>query len=279
VPESPLISAAELRVRTDSPALLDVRWALGDPHGYEHYLAGHIPGAVYVDLDRELSAPASAEGGRHPLPPLAALEASARRWGVRRGAGVVLYDDVGGVSAARGWWLLRWGGIEDVALLDGGLAAWRRHGGALETGEPEAPPAGDVVLAAGGMRELDADAAADLARRGVLLDARAGSRYRGEEEPYDLRAGHIPGSLSAPTSDNLDGEGRFLAPAELQRRYAALGVGEGVAVGAYCGSGVSAAHEIVALALAGVDAALYPGSWSAWSADPKRPAAVGPLPG
>jgi thiosulfate/3-mercaptopyruvate sulfurtransferase len=280
VPESPLVSVAELRARTDRPLLLDVRWALGDPHGRDHYLAGHIPGAVYVDLDRELSAAPSPRGGRHPLPDLAALQDAARSWGMSRGDPVVVYDGVGGMSAARAWWLLRWGGVQDVRLLDGGLDAWRRAGGALETGDPERPPAaGDVVLEPGGMPEVDADGAARLARAGVLLDARAAARYRGEEEPVDPRAGHIPGSLSAPTTENLDADGAFLAPAELRRRFAALGVGDDEPVGVYCGSGVSAAHEIVALALAGFDAALYPGSWSAWSSDPGRPAATGPLPG
>lgn len=279
MPDPPLVGVAELRARTDAPVLLDVRWALGDTHGHDHYLAGHIPGAVYVDLDHELSAPATPAGGRHPLPDLQALEAAARSWGLRRGAGVVVYDDVGGVSAARAWWLLRWGGVRDVQLLDGGLEAWRRAGGPLERGQPEPPSAGDVVLAPGGMAVLDADGAARLARDGVLLDARAGARYRGEEEPVDPRAGHIPGALSAPTVDNLDEDGAFLAAAELGRRFASLGVRDDVAVGAYCGSGVSAAHEVLALALAGVDAALYPGSWSAWSSDPQRPAAVGPLRG
>jgi thiosulfate/3-mercaptopyruvate sulfurtransferase len=279
VADSPLVSVAELRAGTDVPALLDVRWALGDPHGRDHYLAGHIPGAVYVDLDRELSAPPSATCGRHPLPDVGALEAAARSWGLRPGAGVVVYDDVGGVSAARAWWLLRWGGLRDVRVLDGGLAAWRGGGGHLETGQPDPPPVGDVVLRPGGMPVLDADDAARLARDGVLLDARANARYRGEEEPVDPRAGHIPGALSAPTVENLDERGAFLPAANLERRFASLGIPDSVAVGVYCGSGVSAAHEIVALALAGFDAALYPGSWSAWSSDPQRPAAVGPLPG
>ena len=275
---APLISVSELRRRADRPALLDVRWALGDPHGHEHYLDGHLPGAVYVDLDTELSAPPSAAGGRHPLPALADLQDAARRWGLREGGAAVLYDAVGGISAARGWWLLRWAGVRDVALLDGGLAAWTAAGLELERGEL-VPERGDVGLRAGAMAVLDGDEAGALARRGLLLDARSGERYRGELEPVDSRAGHIPGAHSAPTAENLDADARFLAPDELRRRFAALGAAPGVQIGVYCGSGVSAAHEIAALALAGYDAALYPGSWSAWSADPARPAAQGDQPG
>ena len=275
---SPLISLDELRARSGAPTLLDVRWALGDPHGHEHYLDGHIPGAVYVDLEHELSAPPSAAGGRHPLPALADLQAAARRWGLREGGAVVLYDAIGGLSAARGWWLLRWAGLRDVALLDGGPGAWTAAGLELEAGEVSPAP-GDVVLHAGGLDVLDADGAAALACSGLLLDARAGERYRGELEPIDPRAGHIPGARSAPTAANLAPDGRFLAPDELRRRFEALGAAPGVPIGVYCGSGVTAAHEIAALALAGYDAVLYPGSWSAWSADPERPAATGDQPG
>ncbi len=275
---SPLITVAQLRGRERRPALLDVRWALGDAHGRERYLEGHLPGAVYVDLERELSAPASAAGGRHPLPARGELERAARRWGLREGQEAVLYDAVGGVSAARGWWLLRWAGLRDVRLLDGGLAAWVAAGGELERGDV-VPAPGDVVLRGGELPVLDADGAAALARDGLLLDARAAERYRGETEPVDPRAGHIPGARSAPTVENLAPDGRFLDPAELRARFRAIGVRPGVPVGVYCGSGVSAAHEIVALELAGFDAALYPGSWSAWSADPARPAATGAAPG
>jgi thiosulfate/3-mercaptopyruvate sulfurtransferase len=263
----------------EPPALLDVRWALGDPLGHEHYLAGHVPGAVFADLDRELSAPASAAGGRHPLPDLGSLEATARRWGVRRGAAAVVYDDNAGMSAARAWWLLRWAGVGDVTILDGGLAAWTASGRALQTGETVAAQVGDIVLRAGAVTVLDVDGAAALARDGLLLDARAGERYRGEVEPIDARAGHIPGAISAPTSENVDPDGRFRDAARLRSRFEALGASPGAAIGVYCGSGVSAAHEIAALALAGFDAALFPGSWSAWSADPAREAATGAEPG
>jgi thiosulfate/3-mercaptopyruvate sulfurtransferase len=166
-----------------------------------------------------------------------------------------------------------------VAILDGGLGAWTRAGHALERGETVAPP-GDVVLRGGGRAVLGIDEAAALARDGLLLDARAAERYRGEVEPVDPRAGHIPGAVSAPTSENLSADGHFLDPAALRERFAHLGALPAAgSIGVYCGSGVSAAHEIAALALAGLDAALFPGSWSAWSADSVRPAAVGGEPG
>lgn len=252
------------------PALLDVRWALGDPHGHDRYRAGHLPGAVFVDLDAELAGPPSAEAGRHPLPAVADLQAAARRWGVRTGQTVVAYDDSGSLAAARAWWLLLWGGVTDVALLDGGLAAWRAAGLPLEEGEV-LPEPGDVELSGGALPVLDADATAALAAGGLVLDARAGERYRGETEPVDPRAGHIPGAVSAPTAAWLDADGRFLPADVLRERFAALGVQTAGPVGVYCGSGVTAAHEIAALRIAGFDAALYPGSWSQWSADPKRP--------
>jgi len=260
-----------------APVLLDVRWALGRTDGHEQYLAGHLPGAVYVDLETELAAPATPVDGRHPLPDAASLEAAARRWGVRAGGTVVAYDATGGMSAARAWWLLRWAGVPGVRLLDGGLAAWLSAGGSLETGAVTAP-AGDVVLVPGALATLDADDAAELASSGVLLDARAGERYRGEVEPVDPRAGHIAGAVSAPTSENLDADGSFLGAEALQARFAALGVPGARRVGVYCGSGVTAAHEVAALASLGVDAALYPGSWSQWSADPDRAVTTGPEP-
>jgi thiosulfate/3-mercaptopyruvate sulfurtransferase len=256
------------------PVLLDVRWRLGDPDGRGHYLEGHIPGAVYVDLDTELAGAPSASAGRHPLPAPEALEAAARRWGISRTSTVVAYDDIGNLSAARAWWLLRWGGLTSVHLLDGGLQAWRRAGLALETEVP-APQPGNVVLSGGALPVLDADDAALLAREGVLLDARAVERFRGDVEPIDPRAGHIPGARSAPTAENLDDDHLFRSPNQLAARFAALGVSGSRAVGVYCGSGITAAHEVAALAVAGIDAALYAGSWSQWSCDPKRPVAAG----
>nr|WP_254207366.1 sulfurtransferase [Nocardia alni] len=251
---------------TAGPLLLDVRWALGDPDGPQHYLDGHIPGAIFVDLETELAAPPSPARGRHPLPEVAHLQKCARSWGLRADQPVVVYDATGGMAAARAWWLLRWADVADVWILDGGLPAWQRAGGDLATGSEPDPTPGDVVLTPGRLPVIDADAAA--AWEGLLLDARAGERFRGEVEPIDPRAGHIPGALSAPTAENLTAEGIFKTPDQLRARFTALGSGP---VAVYCGSGVTAAHQIAALAEAGVEAALYPGSWSQWSNDSKRP--------
>lgn len=258
--------------------LLDVRWALGVSDGHERYLAGHLPGAVFVDLETELAGPPSPARGRHPLPDLADLQAAARRWGVRSGSRVVAYDAVGATSAARAWWLLRWAGLTDVRLLDGGIDAWTGAGFPLEAGDV-VPVPGDVVLSPGGLPTLTPDDAAHLATSGggLLLDARAGERFRGEVEPVDPRAGHVPGAVSAPTTGNLGPDGHFLDETALRERFAALGVRSDGAqqVGVYCGSGVTAAHEVAALATIGVDAALYAGSWSQWSNDETRPVATG----
>lgn len=270
-----LVSAEELLAAGERPVLLDVRWALGDDRGAEKYQAGHLPGAVYVDLEAELADPPDPALGRHPLPSVQRLQAAARRWGITAGRPVVAYDDAGGLAAARAWWLLRWAGLSDVRLLDGGLAAWVRAGGDLEFGNV-VPSPGDIVLTGGALPVVEADGAAALpGRGGVLLDARAAERYRGEVEPVDPRAGHVPGATSAPTTANLDADGRFLPAEDLAARFAALGVRPGGDVAVYCGSGVTAAHEVAALAVAGVDAALWPGSWSQWSSDPARPVATG----
>jgi thiosulfate/3-mercaptopyruvate sulfurtransferase len=273
---SVLVSAADLLAHPDRVVLLDVRWALGDDRGREHYLEAHLPGAVYVDLETELADPPSLAAGRHPLPSLQRLQSAARRWGIRQDDAVVAYDGSGGLAAARAWWLLRWGGLPDVRLLDGGLDAWRRAGGPVESGGV-VPVPGDVVLTGGGMPVLTIDEAAALpASGGILLDARAGERYRGEVEPIDPRAGHVPGAVSAPTTENLGSDGAFRSADALGARFDGLGVRPGGTVGVYCGSGVTASHEIAALAVAGIDAALWPGSWSQWSADLERPAATGP---
>ncbi len=258
--------------------LLDVRWSLTGPPGAGDYRRGHLPGACFVDLDRDLAGPPGGGRGRHPLPEAAVFESAMRRAGVTSGSTVVVYDAGGGLSAARAWWLLRHHGHRDVRVLDGGVGAWTAAGQPLSS-EAVAAAGGDFAAAPGAMPVLDSAAAARLAREGVLLDARAAERYRGETEPIDPVAGHIPGARSAPTTATLGPGGTFLAPAELRAHFAELGAdGDGV-VGAYCGSGVTAAHEVLALAIAGIPAALYPGSWSEWISDRSRPVAVGAEPG
>jgi thiosulfate/3-mercaptopyruvate sulfurtransferase len=272
----PLISVDELAARLGDPrlVLLDVRWRLDAPDGRPAFREAHVPGAVFVDLETELAAPPSAAEGRHPLPEPAGLQAVARRWGIGDGDLVVAYDDLGGMSAARAWWLLTDAGI-DARLLDGGLAAWRHAGLPLETGDRTREP-GDVVLRPGRLPVVGQASLEPYA--GVLLDARAGERYRGEVEPIDPRAGHIPGAVSAPAAGNLGQDGRFLPADALRRRFERLGVRPEVPVAAYCGSGVTAAHEVVALVRAGFAPALYPGSWSQWSNRDGAPIATGPDP-
>ncbi|MCX5193887.1 sulfurtransferase [Streptomyces sp. NBC_00249] len=274
-----ILSASELKSElagSRPPVLLDIRWQLGGPDQRPAYEAGHLPGAVYVDLDRELAGPPGS-GGRHPLPDPEAFGAVMRRAGVRAGEPVVVYDGGQGWAAARAWWLLRWTGHAAVRVLDGGLAAWTAEGGAV-TADAPAPAEGDFKPNPGASGLLDADAAAALARSGLLLDARAGERYRGEVEPIDPVGGHIPGAVSAPTTENVGADGRFLPADALRARFAALGAEQDTAVGVYCGSGVSGAHEVLALEVAGIPAALYAGSWSHWSSDPERPVATGPNP-
>jgi len=259
----------------EPPLVLDVRWRLDRPDGRPAYLEGHVPGAVHVDLDHELAVHGAPEDGRHPLPPIEALQESARRWGLRQGQAVVVYDDLKNLSSARAWWLLRAAGVADVRLLDGSLRAWTGSGRALEAG-PVTPAPGDVELAYGALPVLEIDEAAALPSTGVLLDARAPERYRGDVEPIDPRAGHIPGALNAPATENVDTDGRFLDAAALRARFESLGVRPDAPVGVYCGSGVTAAAASVALTLAGFAPALYPGSWSQWSNTPGRPVATGP---
>jgi thiosulfate/3-mercaptopyruvate sulfurtransferase len=197
-----------------------------------------------------------------------------RAAGVRGDRPVVVYDAASSRAAARAWWLLRYFGHPDVRVLDGGLEAWMAAGYPA-TSEAPAPEPGDFSAGPGGMPVLDADGAAELAGRGVLLDARAPARFRGEQEPIDPVAGHIPGAVNAPSTGNICADGRFLQPELLRSAFEAAGVTDAVELGAYCGSGVTAAHEVLALELAGFDAALFPGSWSEWITDPERPVARG----
>jgi thiosulfate/3-mercaptopyruvate sulfurtransferase len=276
-----LITVAELAgalAGDDRPALIDVRWRLGGPPGIDRYRAGHVPVAVFVDLDASLAGPPGS-GGRHPLPVGADFAAAMRAAGVSSGKPVVVYDDGDATVAARAWWLLRYFGHDRVRVLDGGYAAWQAAGQPVSTQDVTAPP-GDFAADPGHLPMLDAGGAAEAARSGILLDARAPARYRGETEPIDPVAGHIPGALSAPTAENVTSAGFFRPVSELRARFADLGIepGSGV-VGAYCGSGVHAAHELLAMELAGLRGALYVGSWSEWITDRGRPVATGPQPG
>ncbi|WP_157246294.1 sulfurtransferase [Nonomuraea typhae] len=270
---SPLITPAELAELGGTVTLLDVRGGISGPPGIDRYREGHLPGAIFCDLDADLAATPGA-AGRHPLPTAEHFQAAMRRLGVSRGRTVVVYDDAGATIAARAWWTLRYYGHHEVKVLDGGLPAWSALGLPVVKDEPVVTP-GDFTAVPGGMPVLDADEAAALATAGVLLDARSGERYRGETEPVDPVAGHVPGAVSAPTTENVGQDGRFHPATGLRERFTALGVADGVPTGAYCGSGVTAAHEVLALELAGFPAALYVGSWSNWVADPSRPVATG----
>lgn len=269
----PLITLTELRALLPDVTVLDVRYRMGGPHGPEEYDAGHVPGAVYVDLGRELAAPPG-EGGRHPLPPTDVFEEAMRRAGVSDDRPVVVYDDWSGHAAGRAWWLLRFHGHPDVRVLDGAWPAWRDGGGEVSTEEPT-PARGDFTARPGQMPVVDADGLLDVP---LIVDARAPERYRGEVEPVDPVAGHVPGAVNMPTSANLQADGRFRTPGALHGIYAGIGATEDTEVAVYCGSGVTATHDILALELAGIRAALYPGSWSDWIRDEARPVATSARP-
>jgi thiosulfate/3-mercaptopyruvate sulfurtransferase len=264
-----LITAAGLArlVESGGPVtILDVRWRLDAPDGRAGYLDGHLPGAVYVSLDDDLSDHTVTGRGRHPLPSGAGLQKALRRWGVREGDSVVVYDDWNRAGSARAWWVLTTAGLGNVRILDGGLAAWRSAGGELQAGEVYPEPGNVTVrhedLYAGALPTLTAAQAGTV----LLLDARAPERYRGEVEPLDPVAGHIPGAKNLPFGTLLADDGTLIVDDQL------LPQGH---VGTYCGSGVTAAVVVAAYAAAGRRAAMYPGSWSEWSSDPSRPVARG----
>jgi len=270
--QPPLIDVEELAslLAAEQCTVLDVRYRLDGPPGAEEFARGHVPGAAYVDLDSALAAPPGARG-RHPLPESDVFGEAMRAAGVCDDRPVVVYDDWGGRAAARCWWLLRWAGHRDVRVLDGGWPAWMEAG--RDRSDVQKPPqSGDFTARPGLLPVLAVDEALDLAERGVLVDAREPERYRGEVEPVDPVAGHIPGAVNVPTSANLRPDGRFRSPEELREVYA---MAQGQVVAAYCGSGVTSTHHILAMAVAGIEATLYPGSWSEWVADPSRPVATG----
>jgi thiosulfate/3-mercaptopyruvate sulfurtransferase len=238
-----------------------------------------VPGAIDTEAYSDFQAPSSVEAGARPLPDIAALQAAARRWGLRPEATVVIYDSDRSMVAARVWWVLRWAGLRDVRVLDGGLPAWLAAGLPVEETAPTPKPS-TIVLSAGHMPELDADSAAAMARNGLLLDARIRPNYiGGPSQPGQPPRGHIPGAISAPAPDNVTDYGNFADSDVLRAMYAVLGADGSRPVGVYCGAGMSAAHSVLALAAIGVEAAMYPGSWSQWAANPSRPVARGGLPG
>jgi thiosulfate/3-mercaptopyruvate sulfurtransferase len=283
MPLAQLISPQQLAARLDQPklVLLDCRFALEDPtYGARSYAEGHLPGAHFADLETDLSGPVSkGRTGRHPLPEPHGLIQRLRAWGLHNESQVVLYDDGPGAFAARAWWLLAWLGKRDgVFLLDGGLKAWREAGLPLSKELPDngqgcfdGQPDPNLLIDAEGLARRLGDT------RMTLLDARALPRFRGEVEPIDPVAGHIPGARCAAFTDNLGSDGRFLPAEQLRQRFTQLLDGKPVEeLVAYCGSGVTACHNLFALSLAGFPLApLYAGSWSEWITDPRRPVATG----
>ncbi|WP_137873882.1 sulfurtransferase [Rhodococcus sp. Q] len=277
-----LVSApelVELLASDASVSVLDVRWTLAEPDGHAAYLAGHVPGAVYVDLESDLSDHAVSGRGRHPLPAGIDLQAALRRWGVDDGDTVVVYDDWNRAGSSRAWWVLRAAGLADVRILDGGWAAWRAAGGPVQTGVSEVGEGTVTVrhadLYSGGLPTLTSGDAAELGSTGVLLDARAPERFRGEVEPVDPVAGHIPGAVNLPSTSILREDGAFADREQLAALFRARGTDGTVTAGAYCGSGVTAAVLVAAAAVADVPLALFPGSWSQWSSDSANPVETG----
>lgn len=262
------------------PVIADVRWTLGGPPGLADFEVGHIPGAHWVDLERELSARPSGPGGRHPLPDVRVFESAMRRIGVTTDSAVVVYDAGTSLAASRLWWLLTDAGHQEVRVLDGGLAAWQAAELPVERGAAGMVTPGDFSARPGHRRRVGATevlASLDSAAPEVVVDVRAPERYSGQSEPVDPVAGHIPGAVNLPSMANVDAVGRFRDEVAIASRYREAGVTASAVI--YCGSGVTAAHTLLALAHAGMaDAVLYPGSWSDWVSDPTRPVATGNQP-
>jgi len=234
-----------------------------------------LPGAIDTGLAEDFSSPSHPQHGSRPLPEAAALQQAITRWGIQPGDRIVVYDHDGGLLAARAWWVLRWAGL-DVRLLDGGFQAWVAIGGALDMQVPKVPAAGTAVIAPDHLAQFGPDRALVLGREGVLLDSRIAPNYQGSPTPPGQPGrGHIPGAWNIPAAANLTQDGAFADEAALNALYAPTGALSGAEVGVYCGAGVSAAHDVLALWLLGVEASMYPGSWSAWSRDPTRPVAIG----
>jgi thiosulfate/3-mercaptopyruvate sulfurtransferase len=278
--QTALISTAELAAGLPDPdwLVIDCRFDLADPAaGLRAWQAGHIPGAIHADLERDLSAPITAATGRHPLPAMRDFEATMSRFGVGARTRVVCYDAGSAAYAARLWWMLRHAGHDAVSVLDGGFAAWTGDGRPVATDTAARAPARFVARPRPAML-CDADGvAAALERGGRLVDVRGAERFRGEVEPLDAVAGHVPGAINLPYLGNLDPGGRFLPPAGLAARWreATGGAGGGDAI-CMCGSGVTACQQLLALEAAGIEGAkLYAGSWSEWIRDPARPVARG----
>jgi thiosulfate/3-mercaptopyruvate sulfurtransferase len=261
--------------RDQPPAVLDVRWRLGGPSGRDDHAAGHVPGAMFLDLDTDICGTPGASG-RHPLPDPERLQAALRGAGIGDGDSVAVYDGGDHMAAARTWWTLRWAGLDDVRVLNGGFPAWLAAGLPVSDTSPVRKP-GDLIVRPGGMPVLDAAEAATLAAEGRLVDVRATERYRGESEPIDPVAGHIPGGVNLVGAE-AGPDGRFAPPDQMRQRYVAAGLPPDRPVGAYCGSGVTAARTVLGMTLAGLRPVLYVGSWSDWIADPSRQVALGQQP-
>lgn len=277
---SPLVRALELAdelARGTKLRLLDVRWRLDRPEGRIEYLDGHIPGAIYVDLERELAAPGAPEHGRHPLPAAADFRTVIRRWGISSGDRIVVYDDNDAVPAARAWWMLRQQGF-DVRVLDGGLRSWLSHGLRLERrdgyvrpsqwdGKPQYPEA---------LAEIEE--VARIPQHGVLIDVRAPHHYRGAVAGLDPSAGHIPGAVNLPTVTHIGPDGLLRTPEEIRANARELGITADVDVVVYCNSGIPSMHSALAFAVAGIHPRVFVGSWSQWSRSEGRPVAIGASP-